>query len=480
MKKLLHFTLALVAALMLSTISCNAGNEDSEIEIRNSNSLRVENIKVSTNGNIEFNDDYTDVKAMSDDAYIKISMVSFGMKRKLYIHSEEGRILYRYMEGSREVDFEPKGREWMKKMLPDIVRSSGMDLENRVNKVYKKSGISGFLKELEETRSDYYRSNMVRYLLKNNSLNKNELRSLIREFPYRIKSDYELSRIYKKYNPIFIHDPEISEEFFKSLEELSSNYELSQVLKSVYRQNELNLNNFNRFIDAMDDISSSYEKSNLIKMALADNKLTKAQLDVLLDEVEEIGSNYEKSQIIKSIIKVDGLSSSNANKIIELTGSISSDYEMGLIINSMIHEEMLNQSNLDEFIDLLDNISSDYTFRRILNQLITYDELGDDRFDFLLDVSDEISSSYELSRFYKALAMTGGMTKKQQLKLINKSGNISSNYELANFLKLATIKMDIEDNDIRDALIEAAQGIESEFEYGKVMKAIYSKNQPSN
>jgi hypothetical protein len=39
--------------------------------------------------------------------------------------------------------------------------------------------------------------------------------------------------------------------------------------------------------------------------------------------------------------------------------------------------------------------------------------------------------------------------------------------------------MDLEDDEIRDALIEATQEISSEYEYGKVMKAIYSRNSPN-
>lgn len=479
MKKHLQFLLSLVAIVMLSSLSCTAGNGDWDILITKDNNWKMENIKISTNGDIKFNEDYTDVTAMSDDAYIKISMVSFGMRRKLYIRSDEGSVNYRYYEGSREVDFEPKGREWMKKMLPGIVRNSGLDLENRVNRIYKKDGVTGFLKELEETNSDYYRSRMVKYLLKNNNLNKSELKSLIREFPYRINSDYELSQIYKKYNPVFITDPEISLEFFNSLEEISSNYELSQVLKSVYKLNELNEDNFTHFIEAMSDISSSYEKSNLMKMALADDKLTEEQLNVLLEEVEDLPSTYEKSQIIKSIIKEEGLSSVNVDKILELTESVSSDYEMGQIINSMIREEMIDESNLNEFTELLDNVSSDYTYKGILNQLIEYEELGEDRFDFLLEASDEISSNYELSKFYKTLLLKGNLTKQQQLTLLSKSENISSNYELAGFLITATQRMDMEDDEIRDALIDATQEISSEYEYGKVMKAIYSKNKPN-
>jgi hypothetical protein len=137
---------------------------------------------------------------------------------------------------------------------------------------------------------------------------------------------------------------------------------------------------------------------------------------------------------------------------------------------------MLSQENLNEFTSLLGNISSDYTYKGILNQLIKYDELGSERFDFLIESSDNISSSYELSKFYKSLLLSGELTKKQQLKLIKKSENISSNYELASFLIVSSQRMDLDDDEIRDALLEATQEISSEYEYGKVMKAIYARD----
>lgn len=476
MKKHILFLVIMVAVLLNPVNDCFAVKPDKEITISWSSNWNTENLKISTNGDIEFNENYTDITSVSDGGYLKISMVSFGMKRKLYVSSEDGRIVYRYFEGNKEVNFEPKGREWMKKVLPDVIRNSGLDLENRVNKIYQKKGITGFLSELEETDSDYYSSRMVEYLLKNNKLNKSELKSLLREFPYRINSDYELSRIYKKYNPVFLDDAEVSAVFFNSLEELSSNYELSQVLSSVYKRNDLTNENFTLFIGALGEISSDYEKSNLLKQALHDDKLTNEQLTLLLKEVEDLSSDYEKSQIIKSLLNADGLSTKNMNEIIELTHSLSSDYETTQIVGSLIKNGLLNKSNLDGFNELIEEISSDYSYTQILNELIDYEALGTDRFDFLLKASDNISSSYELSKFYNSLLNEPELTETQQLELISKAENISSNYELANFLIQASQKMDLENEKIRQALINATQEISSEYEYGKVMKAIYSRN----
>jgi len=474
MKKYLLLLLLPVAVFLNPVNDCFASKPDKEITIKWNSNWNRENTKISANGDIEFNDDFTAVASISDGGYLKISMVSFGMKRKLYASSEDGRVVYRYFEGNKEVDFEPKGREWMRKILPDIIRNSGLDLENRVNKIYKKKGVNGFLSELEETDSDYFRSRMVSYLLQNNSLEKVELQSLIREFPYRIDSDYELSQIYKKYNSVFLQDAEVSVDFFNSLAELSSDYELSQVLKSVYKRNELDNANFTLFIGTLDDISSDFEKSNIIKLALHNKQLTDEQLNVLLDKVEEISSDFEKSRIIKSLLNGAALSSKSLDNIIELTHGLSSDFETTQIIGLLINGGLLNKTNLHEFNKLLEEISSDYSYTQILNQLMDYEPLGAERFDFLMNASDNISSSYELTKFYTSLLNQEELTVEQQLELISKTENISSNYELAQFLTKASQKMDLSNELIYDALIGATQEISSEYEYGKVMKAIYS------
>lgn len=474
MKKQLLFITLIFLALVNVSVGSYAAEPDKEISFTRNSNWNLEKLKISTNGELTFNDNYTDVISVSEDGYLKISMVSFGMRRKLYVSSDDGRVVYRYFEGSKEVNFEPKGRKWMQEVLPDIIRNSGIDLENRVNKIYQKKGVTGFLNELVETDSDYYRSRMVNYLLKNNELKKSELQSLLREFPYRIDSDYELSQIYKKHNPAFLVDLELSTEFFNSLEELSSDYELSQVLKSVYKLNDLDNGKFSLFIGAFDDISSDYEKSNLMKLALNDDRLSNTQLKELLVQIEDISSDYEKSQIIKSLLHRHGLSPENIKDVIRLSHSISSDYEMTQILNSIIKGGMLDQDNLEVFNNLLEEISSDYSYTGILKDLIGYEKLGSGRYDFLLEASDNISSDYELGRFYHALLNQRELSVDQQLKLIAKAQNISSNYELAQFLTEASQKMDLDNDKVYEALLHATQEISSEYEYGKVMKVIYS------
>ena len=205
MRNYLHLIAVALILLFVSTSFIGVGApREANLLIENSN-YRTENLRISTNGKIEFNDDYTDVIDMEEGAFLQISMSSFGIKRKILISKYHNKINRQYYEGYKELKFNPKGKEWLAKVLPSVVRDSGMDMENRVNRIYKKGGVNAFLQELEKTPNDYYRSRMVEFLLKNNDLKKSELQKLIREFPYRISSDRKLSNIYRQYNPIFLN-----------------------------------------------------------------------------------------------------------------------------------------------------------------------------------------------------------------------------------------------------------------------------------
>ena len=447
---------------------------EKEITGREKSNWNAENIKISSHGEIKFNNNYTDIIAISDDGYLKISMVSFGMRRKLYFRSSNDKLDRLYYEGHKQVKFEPKGREWMEEVLPQVVRNSGLDLENRVNKVYRKGGVNAFLSELEETDSDYFKSRMVHFLLDNNELKKKEKEKLLKEFPACIDSDYELSQIFKKHNSAFIGDNLLSKEFFNSLNQVSSDYELSQILSSVYKNNNLNDSSFEFFISAMNTIGSDHEKSNLIKLAISKGKNSGIKLDLILNNLKGIGSDYEKGVIINTVINEELFNAENIDKIIELSTEVSSDYESTQIMKKMLKHDMITTENKDQFKEMMNSLSSEYSYKEILMAFMKYDKLGDENFEFIMEASDKISSSYELSQLYKMMLNRDDLSTKQQLALIDKASNIHSDYEYASFLLEATRSLDLDNEKIQNRLIDASQKIDSEYDYGKIMKAIYS------
>jgi len=130
------------------------GDERNVSRWRNSNGVTDFNIEMR--GKIELTDDDKDVKSLSNDGYLEITKTVFGSKRSIIIESlGGGKIKKEYYEGRTKMDWENGGKSWLSEVLPEIVRSSTLGAEGRVNRIYQKGGATAVLQELDELRGDY-------------------------------------------------------------------------------------------------------------------------------------------------------------------------------------------------------------------------------------------------------------------------------------------------------------------------------------
>jgi len=91
---------------------------------------------VETRGKIELTDDDKDIKSISPDGYLEITKVTLGSRRSIVITPTENGIKREYYEGREKMDFEKEGRKWLSEILPELVRSTTIAAENRVNRFF--------------------------------------------------------------------------------------------------------------------------------------------------------------------------------------------------------------------------------------------------------------------------------------------------------------------------------------------------------
>src|SRR5688572_22784031 len=132
-----------------------------------STSTGLSSFNVEYRGKIEIEDDDKDIKSMSDGAYLEISKTVFGSKRSIVIESiGGGKFKKQYYEGRTLVNWEPGGREWLAEILPEVVRTTTLCAESRVNRFFKQGGTSAVLNEIDKIESDYTKSYYANLLMK--------------------------------------------------------------------------------------------------------------------------------------------------------------------------------------------------------------------------------------------------------------------------------------------------------------------------
>src|SRR5436190_13334439 len=167
MKTVLSFFLPL--ALFLGCLHLQAQNFESYSSNRSTkitfNRGGVSSYNVETRGKIELTDDDKDVKSMSPDGYLEITKTVFGSKRTIVIEPQGNDLKRQYYESRTPVAFEPEGRKWLSEVLPEIVRSTTIGAESRVNRFYRQGGSKGVLEEIGRMESDYVKVHYANLLM---------------------------------------------------------------------------------------------------------------------------------------------------------------------------------------------------------------------------------------------------------------------------------------------------------------------------
>ena len=192
--------LLVVTSLLFSTTTAYGQDVEDRITYTKDGSRSItiknsrQNFKIEYEGDITLSDDDKDITAISRNGYIEIRKTRFGKRRRLFIESEGGKLVHRYYVGSREVNYLPDGKNWLAEVLPEIVRSTIIAAESRVDRFYKKGGAKEVMYEVEAMDSDYVQAHYVKLLLKKR-LSNSELVNVIRTIGDEIDSDYYLSQI---------------------------------------------------------------------------------------------------------------------------------------------------------------------------------------------------------------------------------------------------------------------------------------------
>src|ERR1051325_10193824 len=150
--KTLHFRLTTMiclitisAAMAQSSSSTHSSrNNNGTITINQNNGYQ--NFNVEMRGKMEITDDDKDIKSMSPDGYLEITKTVFGSRRTLVISAQNGGTLKReYYEGRTNVAWEPEGRKWLAEIMPELLRTTTIAAQSRVNRFYKQGGVNGVL-----------------------------------------------------------------------------------------------------------------------------------------------------------------------------------------------------------------------------------------------------------------------------------------------------------------------------------------------
>ena len=422
-------------------------------------------------GKITLTDDERDIKSISPGGYFKVSKTTFGTRRMVKVENKGNNQLVRsYQVGRNNEPYYPEGQKWLADILPDIMRETGLGANQRVARIYKKSGTEGILDEIDLIKGDYVKAKYFAALLEIPGVRGGELPEILAAIGNEMNSSYEMGKLLSQYSERFLSDETSARLFFRTANQLSSDYEKSKLLINVLDNQKISAAAFTEALNAAGSISSDYESCKVLKSVLDNDNLGVDQLGEVMEIVGDISSDYEKSKVLLSVM--DKAFDDNIFEAVLGTGKdISSDHEKAKVLKRLIDNQDLNERRLRAVLSTIDDISSDYEKKNILKKLIDDHEIDGENLNLLLDMVQDMSSSYEQSNIYKLIVEDIRLSDQNIVLLLGHVENLSSDHEKTNVLVKIAEQISGRDEKVKNAYMKAAKSINSDHSYGKVMRA---------
>ncbi|HTF21533.1 MAG TPA: hypothetical protein VK658_25820 [Chryseolinea sp.] len=480
----LPFTTFLLAAIICTAIhsfgqdvsaeshSSSSSNGEQRNVTRWRNSTGGTDFNIESRGTIELTDDDKDVKNLSNDGYLEITKTVFGARRSIVIESlGGGKVKKEYYEGRTKMEWEPNGKNWLGEILPEIVRSSTLGAEGRVNRLFQKGGSAAVLNELDELKGDYTRAHYAKLLLEKN-IPAADMATVVTSIAENIHSDYYLASVYQNYVNKMLVTPASANAFYQGTQRISSDYYKAAVLKEALKKFSASPAQVKTILQSAASIKSDYYLSVVLIALLEEGDVKDGSLTELLSVSANIPSAYYRSQVLAKALEKKGLSPRAQKEMINALSGVSSDYYKTGVVTKMSESGTIDNGVQSDLITLVSkSVSSDYYSSIALKSLLEHQKLTDEAFRQVVTAGGNLNSANYASEVLKRAAREQ-LSKGQLTDLLKASGNINSDHYLSEVLTSLAPQVKNSDAQVKEAYRQAAKRINNDTYYGRALKAI--------
>lgn len=464
-------------SLIFFLLTLTAGGQGLNIEKRGGSNRTTFNrggmssFSVETSGKMEVTDDDKDIKSMSPDGYLEITKSVFGNRRTVIITPSGNGLKKEYYEGRTLVDFEPEGRKWLGEILPEILRSTTIAAESRVNRFYRNGGVNAVLNEIRAIDSDYVKHHYANFLVGINQPSQN-LAIIVNGVAETIDSDYYLTEFLKDNMRKFLPVKDAMQAVYNSVRNIDSDHYKTEVIKEALDGTPATLENVQAALKATSEMDSDHYKTEVLTNLLRQTNLTDEVIAEMMAATRNMESDHYKTVILTKALAKPGLSSTSFQRALETVKVMESDHYKTEVLTNLLNNS-LTPDVQTILITATSSIESDHYITVVGKQILKKVNLSDEAFKNLLEAMSSHQSDYYTAEFLKTAADRPNISKANLLTILQAAGNIESDHYITEVLtQLAPTIRQMNDASLKDAYRATAKKISSETYYGRALRAI--------
>lgn len=473
----LHFRLtAFVCLLTFSAALAQSYSSSSSSSKRGgtmtiSHSDGFQNFNVEMRGKMEITDDDKDIKSMSPDGYLEITKTVFGSRRTLVISSSSGGLKREYYEGRTSMPWEPEGRKWLAEIMPELLRTTTIAAESRVNRFYKQGGTNGVLSEINMMESDYVIQHYADLLMEISSLPQKDYANIVNKISAKLESDYYITEFLQHNLDKFLQSREATDAVFAASAKMESDHYKTQLIKSALRAQPISAGSVKTILRATDEMESDHYKTEVLTTLLKQPNLTDPIVAAMINSTISMESDHYRTIVIQKALSQKDLSASSYQKVLESVKNMDSDHYKTQVLTDLLSNKIPTEQ-IFTLVTLSNTIESDHYLTIVFQSVMKNQDLTDEAFRSLMERASNVESDHYASQILQSALDLPGLTDAKLTSIISAAGNIESDHYITEVLTNAAPLVKNASAGVKEAYRDAAHKISSDTYYGRAMKAI--------
>jgi hypothetical protein len=327
-------------------------------------------LELTVRGEVEFNDDYTEVRRLTPGSSLELRERRGGVSRRLEIEAGQGgglRVSY-FVDGqSRPYDAEAKA--WFARVLDEAVTESGFNAGPRAQKILKERGASGLLDEVSRFKSDHVKHLYFQELFKSGSL---DGRSAIRALGIAARemaSDHYKAQVLSGLTGPAMRDEAARIAYLEASGTIRSDHYRAQTLSTVLKQGNISKEALSAALRAARGISSDHYKTQVL-LGVAENSLDDAAMrSAFVETAATINSDHYRAQALMALLSKGSNSKETLLVALKAAAGMSSDHYKAQTLLKLAGDRSGDETIRAALIDAARTIKSDHERGRVLSAI---------------------------------------------------------------------------------------------------------------
>ena len=367
--------LAALAALVPVAPAVSPQSSDTHMEFTTRTGWM--SLKVKIDGAIEFTDDDHDIRSLSPHGHFTVEEGGWLSERGYDVKADaNGNLTKTYSIGRTSKPLDDDGRVWLARLLPQMIRDTGIGAGPRVARILRQGGPPAVIAEIGLIHGDGSRRVYLEQLFSQATLNTEQLKDsakLIRG----ISSDGDKAQVVIAVDEKYFSG-DLRPYLFDAAESINSDGDKRRVLSDIVKKDAGNTESLVRATRAARHISSDGDKAEVLS-EIADPYRANDELHmVYFEAVNSISSDGDHARVLSKLLGTHGDDGDTVARVLHSAGRISSDGDKARVLKEAVSSYRDDPAVRKAFFDAANSISSDGDHQQVLVTLVHRQDIGSD------------------------------------------------------------------------------------------------------